>query len=287
MSVTVDVPKYYELQDGRKIPSLALGTYDIPNSVTAKVVTEALKCGYRHFDTAVLYGNEREVGQGIVDWINEDKAHNKREDVFYTTKLWNSQNGYNEAKRAIKECMQKVSGLGYIDMLLIHSPLSGQRRRLETWKAMQEAVDEGIVKSIGVSNYGKHHIEELLGWDELKYKPVVNQIEISPWVMRQELADYCKSVNLVVEAYAPMAHGYKMNDPGLREISKETGMNSGQLLIRWSLQHGYLPLPKTKTVARLASNLDVYNHKLSLDQVKRMDHPEAYDPTDWECTDAP
>lgn len=287
MSITIDVPKYYQLNDGRKIPSMALGTYDIPNSKTAEIVTEALRCGYRHMDTAVLYGNEMEVGQGILDWIAEDPEHNKREDVFYTTKLWNSQNGYQQAKRAIKECLEKVKGLGYIDMLLIHSPLSGQRRRLETWKAMQEAVDAGIVKSIGVSNYGKHHIDELLNWDELTHKPVVNQIEISPWVMRQDLADYCKSVGLVVEAYAPLTHGYKMNDPTLKEISKETDLNPGQLLIRWSLQRGYLPLPKTKTVSRLASNLDVYNHKLTEEQIKRIDHPEAYEPTDWECTDAP
>ncbi|KAL3230207.1 putative oxidoreductase [Nakaseomyces bracarensis] len=287
MSITIDVPKYYDLCDGRKIPSIALGTYDIPNSTTSNIVLEALRCGYRHMDTAVLYGNEMEVGQGILQWIAEDPEHNKREDVFYTTKLWNSQNGYHQAKRAIKECLDKVEGLGYIDMLLIHSPLSGHKRRLETWKAMQEAVDEGIVKSIGVSNYGKHHIEELLNWDQLTHKPVVNQIEISPWVMRQELADYCKSVGLVVEAYAPLTHGYKMNDPVLKEIGKETGLNSGQLLIRWSLQHGYLPLPKTKTASRLPGNLDVYNHTLTKEQIQRIDHPEAYEPTDWECTDAP
>lgn len=283
----MSVPKFYTLSNGVKIPSLALGTYDLPKSTTANIVYEALKCGYRHFDTAVLYNNERKVGEGIYQWLQEDPKNNKREDVFYTTKLWNSQNGYQPAKQAIKECLQKVEKLGYIDLLLIHSPLSGSKKRLETYKAMQEAVDEGIVKSIGVSNYGQHHLEELLSWEGLKYKPVVNQIEISPWCMRQELAQWCQSQGIVVEDYAPLTHGYKLKDPQLVKVAEEVGKNTGQVLIRWSLQHGYLPLPKTSNVDRLPGNLDVYDFKLSESQIKAFEHPEAHEPTDWECTDAP
>ena len=118
---------------------------------------EGVKCGYRHFDTAVLYGNEKEVGDGIIKWLNEDPGNHKREEIFYTTKLWNSQNGYKRAKAAIRQCLNEVSGLQYIDLLLIHSPLEGSKLRLETWRAMQEAVDEGLVKSIGVSNMEKAH----------------------------------------------------------------------------------------------------------------------------------
>ena len=281
------VPKAYKLSSGYILPSIGLGTYDIPRAETSEVVYQALKSGYRHLDTAVLYGNEHEVGQGIQKWLEEDPEHNKRQDVFYTTKLWNSQNGYSNAKRAIKECMEKVSPLGYIDLLLIHSPLSGTRRRLETYKAMQEAVDEGIVRSIGVSNYGKHHIDELLTWKELKHKPVVNQIEISPWIMRQDLADYCKSKGLVVEAFSPLTHGYKLKHPDVLLVAKETGTDAGRVLIRWSLQHGYVPLPKSRSVERLKGNVKAYDFELSPEQVSFLDQPQAYEPTDWECTDAP
>lgn len=281
------VPRFYKLSNGVKIPSLALGTYDIPRNQTAEIVYKALKCGYRHFDTAVLYGNEAEVGLGIQQWLKENPEENKREDVFYTTKLWNSQNGYSQAKHAIAECLEKVKSLGYIDLLLIHSPLSGPKKRLETYKAMQEAVDAGVVKSIGVSNYGKHHIEELLKWNQLKYKPVVNQIEISPWCMREELATWCQSIGILVEDYAPLTHGYKLKDPELLAVAEEVGRNTGQVLIRWSLQKGYLPLPKTKNPDRLPGNIDVYDFELTRVQMEAIDHPGAYEPTDWECTDAP
>ncbi|SCV05602.1 LANO_0H11100g1_1 [Lachancea nothofagi CBS 11611] len=281
------IPKTYKLSSGYLLPSLGLGTYDIPRAETAEVVYQGLKAGYRHLDTAVLYGNESEVAQGIHRWLQEDPKTNKRSDVFYTTKLWNSQNGYANAQRAIKECMEKARPLGYIDMLLIHSPLSGSKRRLETYKAMQEAVDQGIVKSVGVSNYGKHHVDELLAWPELKHKPVVNQIEISPWIMRQDLADHCKSKGLVVEAFSPLTHGYKLKHPNVLQVAKETGYDAGQVLIRWSLQHGYVPLPKSRSVARLTGNLKAYDFELTPAQMSFLDQPEAYEPTDWECTDAP
>ncbi|KAM3160611.1 hypothetical protein ACU8KH_04747 [Lachancea thermotolerans] len=284
---STSVPRAHKLSSGYVLPSLGLGTYDIPRAETAEVVYQALKAGYRHLDTAVLYGNEREVGEGVEKWLKEDPKNHRRHDVFYTTKLWNSQNGYSNAKRAIQECLDKVRPLGYIDMLLIHSPLSGTRRRLETYKAMQEAVDAGIVRSIGVSNYGKHHIDELLTWEELKHKPVVNQIEISPWVMRQDLADYCKSKGLVVEAFSPLTHGYKIKHPNVVRVAEEVGRNTGQVLIRWSLQHGYVPLPKSRSVERLKGNLEVYDFELSPEQITFLDQPQAYEPTDWECTNEP
>ncbi|ODV96501.1 hypothetical protein PACTADRAFT_49833 [Pachysolen tannophilus NRRL Y-2460] len=281
------VQRFYQLSSGYRLPSVGLGTWSIPNASTAKVVCSALDCGFRLIDTAVLYGNERECGQGILKWIEQDPQNNKREEVVYTTKLWNSECGYARAKAAIKKCFEKVEGLGYIDLLLIHSPLAGPTARLETWKAMQEAVDEGLVKSIGVSNYGQHHIEQLLSWEGLRYKPVVNQIEISPWLMRQELADFCKSNGIVVEAYAPLAHGGRINDKDVSRLAKKYNVSTAQILIRWSLQKGYVPLPKTKSLERLPSNIDVYNFEISQEDMDILSHPESYDPTDWECTDAP
>lgn len=281
-----EIPRTYKLLSGYKIPTVALGTYNLPPAQATKIVKNALTEGYRHFDTAVLYENELEVSQGIVDWLQKNPTI-KRDEIFYTTKLWNSQFGYRNAKKAIQECVDCVGKLGYIDLLLMHSPIGGKKIRIETWRAMQEAVDEGLVKSIGVSNFGVQHLKDLFEWDGLRYRPVVNQIEISPWCMRQELADFCKQEGLVVEAYAPLTHGYKTQDPELVKIANEVNKNTGQVLIRWSLQHGYVPLPKTKTISRLAPNLDVYDFELTDDQMKRLDHPDAHEPTDWECTNAP
>ncbi|TID30714.1 hypothetical protein CANINC_000630 [Pichia inconspicua] len=272
-----------ELNDGTKIPFVGLGTWEIYDART--VVREALSIGYRCVDTAVLYGNEKECGEGIQDWIRDDGG--KREDVYYITKLWNNQNGYENAKKAIKECMEKVKHLGYIDLLLIHSPTQGKRMRLETWRAMQEAVEEGIVKSIGVSNYGIKHIQELLDWDGLKIKPVANEIEVSPWCMRQELCDFTKSKGLQVIAYAPFSHSYRLNDPDAVEIAHKKGVQVAQILIRWSLQKGYIPIPKTQTLFRLPINIDVLGFELSDEEMKKLDHPEVHDPSDWEVTECP
>ncbi|CAL9728666.1 glycerol 2-dehydrogenase (NADP(+)) [Monosporozyma unispora] len=280
------IPKKYKLLSNYKIPTVALGTYNIPKSKATKIVENALDEGYRHFDTAVLYDNEEEVAKGISNWLHSH-PNVKREEIFYTTKIWNTQFGYHNAKQAVVECVGAVGDLGYIDLLLMHSPMGGKKLRIETWKALQECVDEGLVKSIGVSNFGARHLQDLFNWEGLKYKPVVNQIEISPWCMRQELADYSKSEGLIVEAYAPLTHGYKLEDEDLEKVANELGKSTTQILIRWSLQHGYVPLPKTQTVTRLRENLEVYDFEISDEQMKLLDHPEAYEPTDWECTNAP
>lgn len=282
----MSIPKKYTLLSKDHIPTVALGTYNIPAQKTTKLVEHALEQGYRHFDTAVLYNNEQEVALGISNWLHSHPTV-ERSDIFYTTKIWHTEFGYEKAKQAIMECVDAVGDLGYIDLLLMHSPLGGKKLRLETWKALQEAVDEGLVKNIGVSSFGVKHLKELFDWDGLKYKPVVNQIEISPWCMRQELADYCKKEGLIVEAYAPLTHGYKLQDETVEKIAAELGKSPSQILIRWSLQHGYVPLPKTQNVTRLRENLEVYDFEISDEQMKLLDHPDAYEPTDWECTNAP
>lgn len=275
------------LNSGAIIPAIGYGTYDLPSNLTSDLVFEACKVGYRHFDTAVLYGNEAEVGEGLMRWLQSDSSH-QRSDIFYTTKLWNSQCGYLRAQKAIRECLAKVAGLGYIDLLLIHSPLCGPEGRLETWKACEEAVKEGLVKNIGVSNFGRKHIEQLLSWNELQIPPCVNQIEISPWCMRQDLASWCQAQGIVVEAYAPLTHGYKLKNPPeyLKPILSKYNIDMAQLLIKWSMQKGYIPLPKTKTVSRLKNNISL-DFELTEQEMSTIDQPDAYEPTDWECTDAP
>ncbi|KAG0680751.1 hypothetical protein C6P42_004686 [Pichia californica] len=276
--------KDIKLNNNTTIPFLGLGTWEISNA--NEVVEEALNVGYRCIDTASNYENEKECGDGIINWLNKNPDH-KREEVYYITKLWNDQNGYEEAKEGIALALEKVKGLGYIDLLLIHSPCEGRQMRLGTWKAMQEAVNEGTVKSIGVSNYGIKHLEELLAWEGLTIKPVVNEIEVSPWCMRQELCDFTKSKGIEVVAFAPLSHAFRLQDPDAVSIAKEKGVSAAQVLIRWSLQKGYIPIPKTKTLSRLPQNLDVLSFELSETEVKKLDHPEVHDPSDWEVTECP
>ncbi|AMD20439.1 HDL305Cp [Eremothecium sinecaudum] len=275
--------KSVTLLNGKRIPSIGLGVYAISTSSAAQVVHEALKCGYRHFDTAEYYGNEKAVGNGISAWLSEDK-NNKREDVFYTTKIWTQPGG--DMTRNIRERFEKVKQLGYIDLLLIHSPLGGKETRLGTYEAMQDAVDMGIVKSIGVSNYGEKHIKELLSWPGLKHKPVVNQIEVAPWIMRVDLVDYCNSQGIKVQAYSPLGQGAKWDHPSLKSIAAKKGCEPAQVLISWSLAKGLIPLPKTQNISRLQSNLDSYNVELDEEDIKALDRPELHDNQSWECTDA-
>ncbi|EMG45438.1 hypothetical protein SBY92_000350 [Candida maltosa Xu316] len=275
-----------KLNSGYSIPSIGLGCYDIPRNKTASIVYEACKVGYRHFDTAVLYGNEEEVAEGITKFLH-DNPDIPRSEFFYTTKLWNSQLGTTNTRHAITTMLDQIGDLKYIDLLLIHSPLPGKQKRLESWKVMEEAVSKGIVKSIGVSNYGTHHIEEILS--SSKIPPAVNQIEISPWCMREELARYCLNKDIHVEAYAPLTHGGKLSNPTpeFKQIMDKYNKSSAQILIKWSLQKGYIPLPKTKTPERLKENLTVDDFVLTQEEIETIDQPEAYEPTDWECTDAP
>ncbi|CCH41304.1 Aldose reductase [Wickerhamomyces ciferrii] len=281
------VERFVKLSSGYNIPSVALGTWLLSGSEASNVVYNALKKGYRHFDTAILYDNEREVGEAIAKWLREDPVNNKREDVFYTSKLWTF-NSYERTKKEINSALSAIEhSIGYIDLLLLHHPNPGPQGRLDAWRALQEVVETGKVKSIGVSSWGKHHIDQLLSWDGLKIKPAINQIEIHPWCMRQELADYSRSKGIAVEAYAPLAHGGKINDPNVVKIAKTHGVTPGQVLIRWSLQKGNIPLPKTKNVDRLSSNLDVYNFELSSEEIETISHPEAYEPTDWDVTTRP
>ena len=278
------IGKSIKLNNGTLIPFMGLGTWEVMNA--DEVVEEGLKVGYRLIDTAVLYDNEKLCGDGIINYLKKN-TNSKREDIYYVTKLWNNQNGYENAKSAINECLKTVEGLGYIDLLLIHSPCEGKKMRLETWRAMQEAVEKGIVKSIGVSNYGINHLKELLSWDGLKIKPVVNEIEVSPWCMRDELCKFTKENDMQVIAYAPLSHAYRLQDEDAVKIAEKKNISVAQVLIRWSLQKGYIPIPKTKTLSRLPINLDVLIFQLSEDEMKQLDHPNVHDPSDWEVTTCP
>lgn len=272
------------LLNGKSIPTVGFGTYMISsNKPSSEAAYLACQAGYRHFDTATMYGNERDVAQGIQRFLDETPGV-ERKDIFYTTKLMHTRS-YELLAREIQQCLAQIKDtLGYIDLLLIHLPLAGPTARLETWRAMQEAADRGEAVSLGVLNYGVQHLEQLLAWDGLRIPPVANEIEVLPWCMRQELCAWCLEHRIAVLAYAPLTHDQRINDPAVQTVAARHGVSTAQVLVRWSLQKGYIPLPKTATPHRMATNLDVYLFALSAEELSLLDHPEAYEPSDWECT---
>lgn len=269
------------LNDGNKIPIIGMGVYQTAPGVTEDVVYNALKVGYRHIDSAQVYGNEAEVHKGVMKWVNESES-NKREDVFYTTKIKDTFHGYELTKKSLLESLDRVSGFKYINLVLVHSPQSNREKRLGTWKLLQEAVDSGIVKSIGVSNYGERHLQELLDWEDLKYKPVINQIELSPWLMRSDLVNFCRSKDINLELYSPLTRGNKLGDEGLVAIASKYKKSPAQILIRWSLQQGFICLPKTEKLERASGNLDVFDFNIDEDDLESLSHRDAYIPYCWD-----
>ncbi|KAI8575335.1 hypothetical protein K450DRAFT_262273 [Umbelopsis ramanniana AG] len=267
------------LNNGRHIPAVGLGVYRAqPGESTQSAVLEALKIGYRHVDTAHIYQNEADVGAAIA------KSGIPRDEIFVTTKLWADQ-GFDSAIQACEESLQKL-GLDYIDLYLVHSPNPGPKRRKETWDALQQLVAKDKVKSIGVSNYGIQHLKELLGSNP-NIRPVVNQLEIHPWNTREELVDFCNSQNIKIEAYSPLTKGRKLDDPDLVRIAAKYDKSPAQVLIRWSLQHGYIVLPKSVTPERIASNVNVFDFDLCDSDMRILNDKDEYLLTGWDPTVVP
>ena len=242
---------------GLKLPKLGLGVYEIPTSKTAQVVEQALVVGYRLIDSAQLYYNERETCEGIANFLASSTAKSQgvtRDDIIYTTKIWDTDHGYEPCveSTARSVAIAKKAGIGHIDLLLMHSPYGGEIR--ETWRAMEEAQARGEVKHIGVSNFGIHHLQRLLAAPNLQVRPAVNQLELSPWLQRTELVHFCREQGILVEAYAPLTQGNKLADPQLLELAKKYGRSPAQVLIRWSVQMGFVPLPKSTHLERLKEN---------------------------------
>lgn len=281
-----------KLSSGHTIPSIGLGVYQTPPEQTAAIVKTALGLGYRHVDSAQFYHNERGTSEGILQFLEESKGAVKRSDIFYTTKIADPNHGYEPAKQSIAKSLEKLQGdgrdpnrtLGYIDLVLIHSPLTNKEKRLGTWKALQEAVAEGTIKSIGVSNYNTHHIDEILQWDGLKVKPAVNQIELHPWLQRIDLVKYSRGNGIALEAYSPLARGQKLDDPQLQAYAKKYNKTPAQILIRWSLQSGFITLPKSVREDRLKSNFDVLDFELSKEDFENLGDKTAYVVTAWDPT---
>lgn len=252
--------------------------YMISPSSTEKVALEALNVGFRHIDTAIMYRNEKGSGRAIKN------SGLERSELFLTTKIPPGSMGYERSKRAIDSSLQEA-GVEYFDLILIHAPYGGKKARLGSWDALVEAQKAGKVKSIGVSNYGIHHLEELEeyikagGGGEIS----VAQNELHPWLDHSDIVEWLQSRGIVVEAYSPLAHGSRFREPVLQTIGKKYGKSPAQVLIRWSLQMGFVPLPKSATPQRIRENSEVFDFELSAEDMDLLDTGE-YSPTDWDPT---
>ncbi len=258
------------------MPLLGLGVYQTsPGKATEEAVKYALKIGYRHVDTASLYGNEESVGRAVRE------SGVPREQVFVTTKLWNSDHGYDAALRAFEKSQRKL-GLGYVDLYLIHWPVSELRE--ESWRALVELQRRGSCRAIGVSNYTVRHIDELLAGS--KTVPDVNQVEFNPFLYQEELLRYCQGKRIQLEAYSPLTRGYKLRHPVVLEVAKTYSKSPAQVLIRWSLQHGLVVIPKSARPERIKENSEVFDFEISAADMSSLDSLGENLHTDWDPTDA-
>ncbi|KAF2737747.1 2,5-diketo-D-gluconic acid reductase A [Polyplosphaeria fusca] len=275
----------YHMPSGYEIPVLGYGVYQTPANIASEVVQHALRVGYRHVDSAVAYRNEAPSAEGI------KKSSIPREEVFFTTKIPARQMNYDNAKQHIENTL-KVTGLDYVDLYLLHAPYGGKTGRIGAWRAMVEGVEAGKIRSIGVSNYGVHHLDELEAWiketdaKEGKGKGgvlSVNQIELHPWLARKDIVGWCKERGVIVQAYSPLVQATKLNDPLLVPLSKKYGKTTSQILLRWSLQQGFVPLPKSVTKSRIEENANIYDFELTDEELQKLD-TGVYEPCTWDPT---
>ncbi|EXJ74549.1 alcohol dehydrogenase (NADP+) [Cladophialophora psammophila CBS 110553] len=274
------------LPNGLSIPQIHLGVYLMSNREASQAVKWALEAGYRGVDSAQMYRNERACGQAILSFLN-DKASNTagltREDIFFTSKLA-SNTSYDTARRSIRQSVE-ASGLGYIDLFLLHSPYGGMSARLSSWRAIEDAIQDGEIKLGGVSNFGIKHLDELVA-SKPRIMPCVNQIEVHPFNTRIDIVETCRKYGILIEAYAPLARALRMEHPTIVSLSKKYKCTPAQLMVRWSLQHGYIPLPKSVSRDRIRSNGDVGHFEISNEDMQTMDRLDEYLVTDWDPVDA-
>ncbi len=246
------------MHDGRAIPQLGFGVFQVPPEETQETVEEALATGYRHIDTAAAYRNEAGVGAAIA------ASGIGREELFVTTKLWNSEQGYNSALRAFEKSRERL-GLDYVDLYLIHWPVPTEDHYVDTWRAFERIQEDGGSRSIGVSNFRVEDLERLQR--EVEYLPTVNQIELHPLLQQAELRAWHAEHDIATEAWSPLAQGAVLGDPTLAEIAARHGRTPAQVTLRWHLQLGNVVIPKSETPARIRENFDLFDFELSADEM--------------------
>ncbi|MFE5673457.1 aldo/keto reductase [Agromyces sp. NPDC056523] len=241
------------LADGRAIPQVGYGMYKVPRADAARLARTALDLGYRHLDTAALYGNEAEAGAAVRE------SGLPRDEVFVTSKVLNDDHGYDRTLRAFDAAMASF-GLDRLDLYLIHWPVPSRDRYVDTWRALVRLREEGRVSSIGVSNFHAHHLDRII--DATGVVPVVNQVELHPWLPQRELRAAHEQLGVRTEAWSPLARGRLLGDPVLEPIAAKHGRSAAQVVLAWHVRQGTIVIPKASSPERIAENLDVFSFDL-------------------------
>lgn len=245
------------LNNNVEMPWFGLGVFKVEEGQElVDAVKTAIKHGYRSIDTAAIYGNETGVGQGIREAMEETGI--TRKDLFITSKVWNSELGYEKTIAAYEESLSKL-GLDYLDLFLIHWPVEGKFK--EAWRALETLYKEGRVKAIGVSNFQIHHLKDLM--EDAEIKPMVNQVEYHPRLTQNELKAFCKENHIQLEAWSPLMQGQLLDNRELQEIANKYGKTIAQVILRWDLQNGVITIPKSTKAHRIVENADVFEFELS------------------------
>jgi len=270
--MTLHIDSTLRLRGGVEIPRLGLGVFQsVPGGETRRAVLWALEAGYRHVDTARIYGNEADVGAALRD------SGLPREEVFLTTKLFNDDHGRARARAALEESLQRLR-TEYVDLFLIHWPVHGLRQ--ETWETLCRAQDDGLCRALGVSNYGVHHLDELFASSDRI--PAVNQIELSPFLQRRAVRAACATRGVAVQAYSPLTKGNRLDDPTLEAVAQRNGRTPAQVLIRWALQHDLIVLPKSVRRERIVENAAAFEFELPERDMDLLDTLEEGLVTGWD-----
>lgn len=265
---------FFKLNNGIEIPSIGFGTWQTPDGATAiNAVKTAIAAGYKHIDTAAIYKNEKSIGDGIKE------SGVDRKELFVTSKLWNSERGYEKTLKAFEKTLNDLQ-LDYLDMYLIHWPANEKQFKdwkninAETWRALEELYKQGKIKTIGVSNFLTHHLESLL--ESATVIPSVNQIEYHPGFMQQDVVALCRENNITVEAWSPLGTGKMLKNESLIDIAEKYNVSVAQLCIRWVLQNDVLPLPKSVTPHRIKENIQIDHFEISLGDMQTINQMEYF-----------
>jgi len=246
------------LNNGVTMPMLGLGVWKVSDDEAERVVTDAIGKGYRAIDTAAAYGNEEGVGRGIA------KSGVSREDIFVTTKIWNSDQGYEQALAAFDVSRRKLN-MDIVDLVLIHWPVKGKYQ--DTWRALEEIYSKGYARAIGVSNFHQHHLDDIAAVSSLT--PAVNQVEYHPLLTQEPLRAYCESKGIRMTAWSPLMQG-NLDVPILKEIAAKHGKSPAQVVLRWDIQNGVITIPKTTTSSRLVENSQIFDFELSAEEMQQI-----------------